>query len=53
MRFYATGYNLFCITGYSGQDPEVSTSTNNLCPGIDCSAYPKSRTYIIGMNVTF
>lgn len=53
VRFYATGYNLFCITGYSGQDPEVSTSTNNLCPGIDCSAYPKSRTYIIGMNVTF
>jgi len=53
MRVYATGYNLFCITGYSGQDPEVSTSTNNLCPGIDCSAYPKSRTYIFGLNVTF
>ena len=53
VRFYGTAYNLFCITGYSGQDPEVSTSTSNLCPGIDCSAYPKSRTYIIGMNVTF
>ena len=23
LRFYVTGYNLFCITGYSGYDPEV------------------------------
>ena len=25
LRFYATCYNVFCLTGYSGFDPEVST----------------------------
>lgn len=29
LRFYATGYNLFCITNYSGFDPEVSTRTKS------------------------
>ena len=54
LRFYATGYNLFCLTGYSGFDPEVSTRTRtSLTPGVDYSAYPKSRQYVIGLNLTF
>ena len=54
LRFYATGYNLFCITNYSGFDPEVSTRTKSaLTPGVDYSAYPKSRQYVIGLNLTF
>jgi TonB-dependent starch-binding outer membrane protein SusC len=53
LRFYMTANNVFCWTEYSGQDPEVSTSTSNLTPGMDCSAYPKSHTYIFGVNVTF
>ena len=53
LRLYVTGNNLFCITGYSGQDPEVNTSSNNMVLGYDLSAYPKSRSYIVGLNVTF
>lgn len=53
LRVYATGNNLFCLTGYSGQDPEVNTGTSNLTPGYDKSAYPKSKSYIFGLNVIF
>ena len=55
VRIYFTGYNLFCFTGYDGYDPEVDTSSkkNTMCPGIDYAAYPKSRTFVGGINVTF
>ena len=55
VRFYFTGYNLLCFTNYSGYDPEVDTSgkRNPMAPGIDYAAYPKSRTYVAGVNVTF
>ena len=53
LRIYGTGTNLFCWTAYSGQDPEVNTSSNNMTPGYDRSAYPKSRSFIVGLNVTF
>lgn len=54
-RFYFTAYNLACITNYSGYDPEVdvSSKTNAMCPGVDYAAYPKSRSFVIGVNVTF
>ena len=53
LRVYATATNLFCITGYSGQDPEVSTHSNNLVMGYDRSAYPKAKTWVVGVNLTF
>lgn len=55
VRVYATGYNLFCFTNYSGADPEVDTSSkkNAMTPGVDYAAYPKSRSFIFGVNVTF
>lgn len=53
VRVYLTGYNLFCFTNYSGADPEVDTSKNAMTPGIDYAAYPKSRSFIGGINVTF
>ena len=53
LRVYFTGYNLACITNYSGADPEVSTSKNLMCPGVDYSAYPKSRSYVAGINISF
>ena len=55
IRIYFTGYNLFCFTGYDGYDPEVDTSSkrNPMTPGIDYAAYPKSRTFVGGINVTF
>ena len=53
-RVYFTATNLFCITSYSGFDPEVDTRTKTpLTPGVDYSAYPKSRTYNFGINLTF
>ncbi len=56
-RVYVTGTNLFCITNYSGFDPEVSSYVRNssysgLTPGIDYSSYPKSRAFTFGVNVS-
>jgi len=53
LRFYLTGNNLAVLTNYSGYDPEVSVRNNPLTPGLDYSAYPKSRSYIFGINATF
>ena len=55
VRIYFTGYNLLCMTSYKGYDPEVDTSSkkNPMTPGIDYAAYPKSRTFVGGINVTF
>lgn len=53
-RIYATGYNLFVLTNYTGPDPEVSTRRSTpLTPGVDYSAYPKARSFVAGINVTF
>lgn len=56
-RIYVTASNLFCITSYSGYDPEVSSASRNssyssLTPGIDYSSYPKSRAWTFGLNIT-
>ena len=54
MRVYATGQNLFCLSGYSGYDPEVSTAGNNpMTPGLDWGAYPKSRVFTFGIDLQF
>ncbi|GAB4032167.1 SusC/RagA family TonB-linked outer membrane protein [Spirosoma gilvum] len=53
-RFYATVNNLATITGYSGFDPEVNARRfNPLTPGVDFAAYPRARTYVFGVNLTF
>ncbi|UEG49503.1 TonB-dependent receptor [Ferruginibacter lapsinanis] len=53
VRLYATGNNLAVITNYTGFDPEVSAKRSVLTPGVDYSAYPKTRSYIFGVNVGF
>lgn len=55
VRFYLTGENLFCLSGYSGIDPEVSIPDNVLDgPGIDWfNSYPRPRTYSLGVNIQF
>lgn len=54
LRLYVTASNLFCLTNYSGMDPEVDCRRNYLiCPGVDYSAYPRSRQYIFGVNLSF
>jgi hypothetical protein len=55
IRLYVQGTNIFCATNYSGMDPEVDTrsSKNPLTPGVDFSAYPKSRGINVGLNIKF
>lgn len=54
LRVYVTGYNLWILTNYSGYDPEVDTRrTVPTTPGVDWSAYPRHRSYNVGLNLTF
>lgn len=54
IRVYGTVNNVAVITGYSGYDPEVNTRRDTpVTPGVDYSAYPRSRTFIAGVNVIF
>lgn len=53
LRVYFTGQNLATLTGYSGQDPEVNT-TSVWNAGIDyCDFYPTVATFLFGVNVSF
>ena len=53
LRIYITGQNLATITGYSGQDPEVNT-TSVWSAGIDyCDFYPTVATVLFGLNISF
>lgn len=54
LRLYVTGHNVFIWTNYTGFDPEVSTRRRTpLTPGVDYSAYPRSRSIVFGMNLNF
>ena len=64
LRLYLTASNLFCLTSYSGLDPEVNTYTSgridfggslNCLPtmNMDYGAYPRSRSFTFGANITF
>ncbi|MCB9283854.1 MAG: TonB-dependent receptor [Lewinellaceae bacterium] len=57
LRIFVTGNNLYLWTNYSGYDPEVSTTRSSsyaaLTPGVDYSSFPRSRSYTVGLNVTF
>ena len=53
IRVYISGSNLYCFTKYSGYDPEVNSRRSTpLTPGVDSSAYPKSRGFIAGVNIS-
>ncbi|MBM6759363.1 SusC/RagA family TonB-linked outer membrane protein [Bacteroides mediterraneensis] len=53
LRVYATCNNVFTITGYKGIDPEISLG--GLEPGMDWrnTTYPRTRTFMVGVNVNF
>lgn len=53
LRFYSSAQNLFTITKYSGQDPEVNAYNSALTPGFDYSAYPRALTVTAGANISF
>jgi TonB-linked SusC/RagA family outer membrane protein len=53
-RVYATVNNVHTFTNYSGYDPDVTARrTDPLTPGVDFAAYPRARTWVFGLNVTF
>ncbi|WP_461042610.1 SusC/RagA family TonB-linked outer membrane protein [Spirosoma harenae] len=56
IRLSATGQNLFVITQYDGFDPEVNTdrTINGISSyGIDYLSYPKAKTFVLGLSLTF
>ena len=56
LRFTLTGQNLFCITKFTGFDPEVNVDKNiNGVPsyGIEYTPYPSARTYTFGISASF
>ena len=55
-RLSVTGQNLWVQTNYDGYDPEVNkdNSINGvLSYGIDYLSYPKAKSVIVGLNLTF
>jgi TonB-linked SusC/RagA family outer membrane protein len=53
IRVYASAKNLFTLTGYSGNDPSIVTSTG-LTPGVDVtSAYPTATQLCLGLTINF
>ncbi len=58
LRFYASCYNVFTITGYDGLDPEVNAnsrlnSATYPTLGLDWGTYPRARSFVVGLNVNF
>ena len=56
LRLSVTGQNLLLFTKYDGYDPEVNTdrTINGISSyGIDYQSYPKARTFLFGLNVSF
>ncbi len=51
LRLYVSAKNVFTITSYSGNDPELAVS-NPLRPGLDTGTYPSKREFIFGINLT-
>ncbi len=52
LRVYVSSNNLFVITKFKGVDPEVNQG--GIAPGVDYNNfYPKTRTFLLGANVSF
>lgn len=53
LRIYLAAKNLFTLTGYSGNDPSIVTSTG-ITPGVDeNSAYPQATQVSLGVTFRF
>jgi len=54
IHIYASANNLFTITGYSGYEPNITSFQNNgNIQGVDWNSYPNTRTYMLGLNISF
>lgn len=52
LRVYFTGSNLWLLTKYKGYDPEVDIQSG-LTPSMDYNRYPRNRSYLLGLNLSF
>src|SRR5216117_3802196 len=53
-QLYLTAQNLWTLTGYSGFDPDVNSMGGDArFGGIDIGAYPRTRTWNLGLSITF
>lgn len=53
LRVFASGENLFVISGFSGVDPEIPPTSSGKVTGVASTVYPQTRKYMFGLNVTF
>ena len=51
LKFYASANNLFCLTKYTGVDPEISYGGYGI--STDSAKTPRSRSWTFGLNVQF
>jgi hypothetical protein len=52
LRVYLSAQNLVTLTNYSGADPEV-TGSGLVNRGIDNNSYPRTKVFLMGLNVNF
>lgn len=52
LRVYASGENLFVISGFSGIDPEVPPLNEGKGTGVAASVYPQTRKFVLGLSLT-
>jgi TonB-dependent starch-binding outer membrane protein SusC len=52
LRIYVSGQNLITVTNYTGMDPEISTGSNT-DKNLDQGMYPQSRTFLLGLQLSF
>lgn len=52
LRIYFTANNVYVFTKYSGYDPEVSVINSAITRGVDFSAYPRSKSFLTGLNIS-
>ena len=53
LKFFATGYNLYTWTNYSGQDPDVAPPSRPDSLPKDQSKTPPSKKFMFGINLIF
>lgn len=51
LRAFVSVQNFFLSTKFPGYDPEVATSGAAFDQGFDLYAYPKARTFMVGLNI--
>ena len=51
-RFFITGQNLQTFTPYKGFNPDFQ-NISILAPGFDFGTYPRPRTYMVGVQLSF